>query len=83
MDSARDAFLVEHLHVHDDGQEDVKTAGIYSSEAAAKQAVERLKLQPGFCDVPDGFTIDLYRLDLDCWTEGYITLRGKASSEQD
>lgn len=52
---------------------DVKVIGLYSSEAAAREAIERLRAQPGFCDSPDGFSLDLYRLDEDHWTEGFFT----------
>jgi hypothetical protein len=66
-------FVVQHLHVQEDGAEDVKFIGVYSSQHAAEQAVERSKLKPGFCDVPDGFSIDQYALDEDNGTEGYLT----------
>jgi hypothetical protein len=58
-----DLFVVEHLHVQDDGEESLKLIGVYSSNENAGKAVERLRLQPGFCDTPDGFTIDPYTLD--------------------
>jgi hypothetical protein len=75
MELPTDVFVVEHLHVHDDGEEDAKLIGIYSTRTAAEKAVERLKLKPGFRDTPEGFTIDLYRLDEDHWTEGFVTVR--------
>jgi hypothetical protein len=74
-------FIVQHLHVHEGGEEDIKLIGAYSSEATAKQAIERLKLQPGFCEVPEGFTIGPYRLDEDNWAEGYVTMHGSGVSE--
>lgn len=81
MDSV---YLLQHLHVLPHGEEDVKVIGIYSSRQAAIEAVERLKVQPGFVehpslidplvdDEPDGFYIDKYPLDKDHWAEGYIT----------
>jgi hypothetical protein len=70
----REVFLLEHVHVLDDGEESVKTIGIYSTREKAQQAVERLGLQPGFRDAPDGFVIDLYWVDQDCWEDGYVTL---------
>jgi hypothetical protein len=72
-----DLFVVQHLHVLEDGEECVKLIGIYSSQAAAQKAVDRLKLQPGFRDTPDGFSIDPYSLDEDNWTDGYVTVRSK------
>jgi hypothetical protein len=76
----RDVFLVQHVHVLEDREEDVKTIGIYSTREAAERAVERLKLQPGFRDTPEGFTIDMYRLDQDHWEEGYVTLGDSSGS---
>jgi homoserine kinase type II len=75
--SSREVFLVEHVHILEGGEEDVKIVGIYSTREAAQQAVNRLQLQPGFRDAPDGFTIDLYWVDQDHWEGGYITARGK------
>ena len=72
----REVFLVEHLHFLEDGEESVKTIGIYSTREKARQAVERLRMQPGFRDAPDGFVIDLYWIDQDGWEGGYITLPG-------
>ena len=70
MNSPIEVFVVEHLHVLDDGEESVKLIGVYSNREAAQSAVDRHKLQPGFRDAPEGFTIDLYRLDEDHWTDG-------------
>jgi hypothetical protein len=69
-----DLFIVEHLHIQHDGEESVKSIGVYSSKEAAEKAVERLRVQPGFCDAPDGFTIDRYTLDKDHWSDGYFTV---------
>jgi len=75
MDLSASVFVVEHLHVFDDGEESAKLIGIYSTKSAAEEAVERLKTKPGFRDAPEGFTVDLYRLDEDHWTEGYVTVK--------
>jgi len=81
MGSHKDLFLVQHLNIHQDGGESVKLIGIYSSEAAALQAVERLKSKPGFCEIPEGFSIDLYTLDEDNWTDGYLTVRAPGGAK--
>jgi hypothetical protein len=73
---ANEVFLVEHMHTLEGGEEDVKIIGIYSSKEHAERAVERLRKQAGFRDTPDGFTIDLYRLDQDHWADGFVTVRG-------
>jgi hypothetical protein len=51
---------------------DNKIIGIYSSEANAKAAIERLKSKPGFRDWPGGFRIFDCWLDHDGWTEGFV-----------
>ncbi len=68
-------FVVQHVHVLENGEESVKFIGVYSSKEAAEHGVDRLRLRPGFCDTPDGFSIDPYSLDEDNWTEGYSTYR--------
>ncbi len=67
-------FIVQHVHLLDDGEEDIKLIGVYSTRDAAKKVIERLKLKPGFRDAPAGFSIDAYTLDEDNWTEGYVTV---------
>ncbi len=80
-------FVLSHLHVYDDGSEDIKLLGVYSSHQSALQAVERLRLVAGFRDFPDlvadlgagpaegsGFYLDKYLLDQDSWSEGFVTV---------
>lgn len=78
-------FVVQHLHVLSDGTDDVKFVGVYRTRGTAQAAVERLNGLPGFCDHPDlvdptscndrnGFYIDEYQVDIDHWTEGYVTI---------
>jgi hypothetical protein len=76
MGTHTEVFLVEHVHIHDDGEECVKTIGIYSTRERAEESVERSRLLPGFREAPEGFTIDLYWLDQDIWDDGYITVHG-------
>jgi len=52
----------------------VKVVGIYSSRALAEEAEERSRALPGFSEEPDGFTIDHYELDTDCWSRGFVRL---------
>ena len=67
-------YVVQHVHSRDDGAEDVKFIGVYSSRDKADAAVARLSLQPGFSDAPDGFHVDEYRVDQDHWVEGYVAV---------
>jgi len=46
--------------------------GVYRTEQAAKDAIKRVKGQPGFRDFPEGFVISEYKLDRDHWTEGFV-----------
>lgn len=77
-------FVLQHVNVLPDGVEDVKLIGVYRSCMAARAAIERLKVQPGFCDHPrlvdpqtdneiSGFCLDEYELDKDHWKEGFVT----------
>lgn len=70
----RTVFLVQHVH-NIDNNEEVKTIGIYSDEKQAELAIKRLHQQPGFREVPQGFTVDRYVLDQDYWAEGFETVK--------
>lgn len=63
-------FVLNHVVVRS-GVEDNKLVGVYSTEASAKAAIERVKDKPGFRDSRDGFIIDPYRLDMDYWADGF------------
>lgn len=67
-------YVVQHVHIINDDEEDVKMIGVYSTEQLAWEAVVRLRLQPGFCDVPEGFYVSRYELNQDHWTEGFVTI---------
>ena len=69
-------YVVQHVHSQDDGTEDVKFIGVYSSREKAQEAVARLTRLPGFSDAPDGFQVDEYRVDQDHWAEGYVVAAG-------
>jgi hypothetical protein len=67
-------FLLWHVHQFDDGREDEKLIGAYSSKQDARDAQERLSAQPGFRDHTEGFGISEYDLGKDDWTEGFVTV---------
>ena len=69
-------FVLQHVHSREDGVEDVKFIGVYSSREKADAAVARLRRLPGFSDAPDGFHVDEYRVDQDHWVEGYVVAAG-------
>ena len=68
-------FLLWHVHEIEPGHDDEKLIGVYRTEGDAKSAIERLRTQPGFVDVPDGFQICPYELNMDHWIEGYVTIK--------
>lgn len=81
----KSVFILQHLRKLPEGIEDVKLIGSYSSEFAARQAIERLTKENGFSDFPKlidpvndtevgGFHIDEYQIDEDNWKEGFTTV---------
>ena len=71
MDSV---YLLWHSHELDDGHDEVKLIGVYRREADAQAAMERVRDKPGFRDLPEGFEIVEYPLNVDNWAEGYTTV---------
>jgi hypothetical protein len=69
----KDIYILQHSYDLD-GCEETKLIGAYSSEEAATEAINRLKSRSGFCDYPDDFHIDCYRIDQDNWEEGFNTI---------
>ena len=67
-------FVLQHAHPNEDGDEDVKFIGVYSSREKAQAAEARIGRAPGFSDDPDGFHIDEYTIDQDQWVGGYTAL---------
>ncbi|MFE7798671.1 SPOR domain-containing protein [Nocardia sp. NPDC057440] len=64
-------FLLEHVYRTGDDIDERKRVGIYASKEDAQNAIDRLRVQPGFSDYPDCFVIQGYEIDRDYWTEGY------------
>lgn len=71
-------YVVQHSHMLSDREEDFKFIGVYSSRLNAEAAVHRLSTLHGFAESPLGFSIDLYELDQDHWTDGYVTVAAPA-----
>ena len=62
--------LLWHIHPLDDGRDDEKLIGVYSTEELARRAIERRRDQPGFRDCPEGFQMDQYTANDDSgWPE--------------
>jgi hypothetical protein len=56
-------FLLWHTHAFPNGEEDAKLIGVYSSSESAQAAQQRASSLPGFCDAPEGFSINPYEVD--------------------
>lgn len=72
-------YFLWHSHKTEYGDDEVKGLGVYSTEENAKQAIERLKEQPGFVKYPGGFLIQSPTLDETLWMEGFVPIRGDES----
>lgn len=58
----------------DEDFDDVKLVGVYSSPKLAAAAVTRAQSRPGFSDEPDCFSVDVYTVDEDNWTDGFVAI---------
>ena len=65
-------FVVHHEIQRYDDRDETKIVGVYSTEAKAKLAIERLRVLPRFSEYPDGFSVDCYPIDADHWIEGLV-----------
>lgn len=74
IDNLQEVYILHHGRDLEDGHEDIKILGIFSSESKASELVKKYKKMPGFKDSPDGFSINKYIIDKSEWTEGFTTL---------
>ena len=70
-----EVFPLYHVHEFECGHEDVKLIGIFSTRAKAEAALALVRDQPGFRDLPEGFSFEPTQLDRIGWTEGYVTVQ--------
>ncbi|MFD6155085.1 hypothetical protein ACFWF7_16615 [Nocardia sp. NPDC060256] len=66
-------YLLQHYYELPDGAEKLRIIGVYSSEANAKRAIERMVKLPGFSHRPGDFQIVRHSLNRDHWTRGFAT----------
>ncbi len=68
-------FMLSHVHEFEDGHEDLKIIGFYSSKMKAEEVLAKVQDQPGFRSHPKGFSIDEFTVDSGhiVWPEGYVT----------
>ena len=74
IDNLTEVYILHHVHEFEDGHEDVKILGIFSSESKAIELIEKYKKMPGFKDYPEGFSADRYIIDKAGWIKGFTTL---------
>jgi len=64
-------YLTMHVFRYEDGHDNIRIIGIFSSERKAREAIRRVWNKPGFRDRKRAFNVSRYVLDLQHWTEGY------------
>jgi len=69
-------YLLWFVREWDDGEDTELLIGVYQTEADAKEAIGRLKEQPGFAAYPEGFTIHPREIGKDSWTDGFVRTCG-------
>ena len=67
-------YIVNHthkIHLEDAGdlEESVKLIGVFSSIEKAREAIEHAKLQSGFRNFPEGFSIKAYVINRIYWND--------------
>ena len=69
-------YMLEHSHEWEDGHDDIKFIGIFSTREKAEAALEHVRRQPGFRDFPDGFYIGECEVKSEQlgWPEGFVTV---------
>lgn len=69
------AYVVYHEYEHPACIDNIRFIGIFSTNEDAEAAVEEASESPGFSEHLDGFTIGVYTVGEDHWTDGYATVR--------
>ena len=72
-------YSLKHTHEVTTGQNDTKFIGTYSSREKAEEALEITSKQPGFCECPEGFYIEEYKIDED----HYMKLRSAKNENKE
>lgn len=56
-------YILHHVHIFEDGTQDVKLIGVYSSKGRALHAKDNVKNALGFCHAQKGFRLQRYSVD--------------------
>jgi hypothetical protein len=73
VEAPRTVYLLWHGDDLDAEGPEAKLLGVYSSEEAARDRINRSAALPGFIDYPEHFQIVPYQVDKDNWPEGFVT----------
>jgi homoserine kinase type II len=75
-------YVVQHVHVQGNDEEDVKFLGVYSSRENADAAITRLGQATGFAETSERFFVDEYQVDKDHWVEGFVTVESAPTTDR-
>jgi hypothetical protein len=64
--------FVFHEYEDENGDEQTKFIGIYTTKETVEAAVDSLRKMPGFADYPRGFSIEFHVFDRTGWIEGFV-----------
>jgi len=80
-----DSFVYALWHIYElnEGEDESKLCGIFSTKAAALEAQATLTTQPGFRLHPDAFSIAKTLLNKPEWVEGFSTALPGAAWQHD
>jgi uncharacterized protein (DUF952 family) len=66
-------YKLVHTYETEQGEDEDKPLGVYSTRETAQEAIERYRKLPGFRQYPDAFVIYESVLDFDAaWTKGFV-----------
>ncbi len=64
-------YVLQHSYEQENGYNETKFLGVFSSYEKAEAAILEYKKLPGFKKYPNDFCIDKYEFDKKCWIEGF------------
>lgn len=70
----QEVYVLQHSYALQNGCDETKLLGVFSSEDKAQQAIEMYRTLPGFCEHLQDFHLDKYLMNERYWTEGFFTI---------
>ena len=77
----RAVYLVQHSYELNEGENETKIIGVFSSLKKAQLIINKYRTIKGFKRYQNEFHVDKYRLNENWWKDGFITIRGKSKGE--